>query len=62
MFFPLSAFSKAKHLFKESCNIVIAALRADGRERKANDCDYLARICLLSEYILSICGKGRIHI
>lgn len=41
---------------------MIAALRADGRERKANDCDYLARICLLSEYILSICGKGRIHI
>lgn len=44
MCFPLSMFSKAKHLFKELCNIVITALKADGRGKKANDCDYLARI------------------
>lgn len=44
MFFPLSTFPKAELFFKESCDVVITALKVEEREKKANDCDYLAKI------------------
>lgn len=65
MIFPLSPFSEAELVCKESCNTLITALKADGRAKKKKKRKQMIVIMwpkyfiLLLEYILNICEKEK---